>query len=115
MPAARPARQAHALSDRLGPAWAALPAVRRGRVAAADSMRLFSRAGPALADTLELLVELCHPEAQPYGFVARGELVPLPQPAAGGPGTGPAGGGAAGGAAAGGVQAGEGQRELRPA
>jgi len=48
-------------------AWAALPAVRRGAVVAADAVRLFSRAGPALADTAELLLEVLWPEAQPHG------------------------------------------------
>jgi iron complex transport system substrate-binding protein len=62
------AAEAPALAAALGAdAWAALPAVRRGAVVAADAVRLFSRAGPALADTAELLLEVLWPEAQPHG------------------------------------------------
>ena len=62
------AAEAPALAEALGQdAWAALPAVRRGAVVAADAVRLFSRAGPALADTAELLLEVFWPEAQPPG------------------------------------------------
>lgn len=32
-----------------------------------DGVRLFSRPGPLLADTLEALIEALHPEAQPFG------------------------------------------------
>ena len=62
------AAEAPALAAALGAdAWVALPAVRRGAVVAADAVRLFSRAGPALADTAELLLEVLWPEAQPHG------------------------------------------------
>jgi iron complex transport system substrate-binding protein len=62
------AAEAPALAAALGAdAWAALRAVRRGAVVAADAVRLFSRAGPALADTAELLLEVLWPEAQPHG------------------------------------------------
>jgi iron complex transport system substrate-binding protein len=42
--------------------WAALPAVRHGRVYAVDGNAYFSRPGPRIVDSLELLAELTHPE-----------------------------------------------------
>jgi iron complex transport system substrate-binding protein len=42
--------------------WAALPAVRNGRVYAVDGNAYFSRPGPRIVDSLELLAELIHPE-----------------------------------------------------
>jgi iron complex transport system substrate-binding protein len=42
--------------------WEALPAVRQGRVYAVDGNAYFSRPGPRIADSLELLAELIHPE-----------------------------------------------------
>jgi iron complex transport system substrate-binding protein len=42
--------------------WDALPAVRRGRVHAVDGNAYFSRPGPRIVDSLELLAELIHPE-----------------------------------------------------
>jgi iron complex transport system substrate-binding protein len=42
--------------------WAALPAVRQGRVYAVDGNAYFSRPGPRIVDSLELLAELIHPE-----------------------------------------------------
>lgn len=52
------ARQA--LPSRTG--WEALPAVRSGRVYAVDGHAYFSRPGPRIVDSLELLAELIHPE-----------------------------------------------------
>jgi iron complex transport system substrate-binding protein len=43
------------------PGWAALDAVRGGRVYFADGNAYFNRPGPRLADSAELLVELIHP------------------------------------------------------
>ncbi|MFO7168401.1 MAG: cobalamin-binding protein [Chloroflexota bacterium] len=43
-------------------AWGALPAVRRGCVYVADGSAYFSRPGPRIAESLELLAELVHPE-----------------------------------------------------
>jgi iron complex transport system substrate-binding protein len=40
----------------------ALPAVRSGRVFAADGSAYFSRPGPRIVDSLELLAHLLHPE-----------------------------------------------------
>jgi iron complex transport system substrate-binding protein len=42
--------------------WNALPAVRQGRVYAVDGNAYFSRPGPRIVDSLELLAELIHPE-----------------------------------------------------
>ena len=42
--------------------WAALPAVRQGHVYAVDGNAYFSRPGPRIVDSLELLAELIHPE-----------------------------------------------------
>jgi iron complex transport system substrate-binding protein len=42
--------------------WNALPAVRQGRVYAVDGNAYFSRPGPRIVDSLELLAELIHPD-----------------------------------------------------
>jgi iron complex transport system substrate-binding protein len=42
--------------------WEALPAVRTGRVYAVDGNAYYSRPGPRIVDSLELLAELIHPE-----------------------------------------------------
>jgi iron complex transport system substrate-binding protein len=42
--------------------WSALPAVRGGRVYAVDGNSYFSRPGPRLVESLELLAELIHPD-----------------------------------------------------
>lgn len=42
--------------------WKALPAVRANRVYAVDGNAYFSRPGPRMVDSLELLAELIHPE-----------------------------------------------------
>jgi iron complex transport system substrate-binding protein len=47
------------------PHWRALPAVLRGRVAIADGHSFFSRPGPGLVDSLELLAHALHPEIHP--------------------------------------------------
>ena len=54
------AEAAQILPNRNG--WAALPAVRQGRVYAVDGNAYFSRPGPRIVDSLELLAELIHPE-----------------------------------------------------
>jgi iron complex transport system substrate-binding protein len=48
------------LPNRTG--WNALPAVRQGRVYAVDGNAYFSRPGPRVVDSLELMAELIHPE-----------------------------------------------------
>lgn len=47
------------------PGWADLPAVRAGRVFAADGNQFFNRPGPRLVESLEILAEILHPEAFP--------------------------------------------------
>jgi len=42
--------------------WEALPAVRAGRAYVVDGSAYFSRPGPRIVDSLELLAELTHPE-----------------------------------------------------
>ena len=42
--------------------WSALPAVRTGRVYAVDGNAYFSRPGPRIVESLELMAELIHPE-----------------------------------------------------
>jgi len=56
--------------------WEALPAVRQGRVYAVDGNAYFSRPGPRIADSLELLAELIHPELC-AGWGPRGAWQPL--------------------------------------
>jgi iron complex transport system substrate-binding protein len=45
------------------PGWSELAAVRSGRVFFADGNAYFNRPGPRLADTVELLAEMLHPDA----------------------------------------------------
>ena len=44
------------------PGWSSLAAVRSGRVYFADGNAYFNRPGPRLADTVEILAEMLHPE-----------------------------------------------------
>ena len=50
------------------PGWKALSAVRRGRVFLAEGNQLFNRPGPRLAETLEALAEMLHPELFRFGL-----------------------------------------------
>jgi iron complex transport system substrate-binding protein len=58
------------------PGWADLAAVRSGRIYFADGNAYFNRPGPRLADTVEILAEMLHPDvmavSQPPG------LTPVP-------------------------------------
>jgi iron complex transport system substrate-binding protein len=47
------------------PGWGELPAVRDGRVFVTDGASYFSRPGPRLVDSLELLAHVIHPELHP--------------------------------------------------
>jgi iron complex transport system substrate-binding protein len=47
------------------PAWRDLPAVRAGRVYVSDGSQYFSRPGPRLVDSLEILAHALHPESHP--------------------------------------------------
>jgi iron complex transport system substrate-binding protein len=53
------------------PGWAELPAVRAGEVYAVDGSAYFSRPGPRLVDSLEMLAEILHPELFADRFPAR--------------------------------------------
>ena len=45
--------------------WSSLPAVRSGEVWAVDGSAYFSRPGPRIVDSLELLATMLHPDAFP--------------------------------------------------
>jgi iron complex transport system substrate-binding protein len=45
--------------------WESLPAVREGRVYAVNGCAYFSRPGPRLVDSLEIMAEIIHPEIFP--------------------------------------------------
>lgn len=47
------------------PEWAALPAVQSGRVYVVDGSAYFSRPGPRLVDSLEILAHALHPAVHP--------------------------------------------------
>ncbi len=50
---------------RLVPGWQDVPAVRSGRVYVTDGSHYFSRPGPRLVDSLEILAHTLHPEVHP--------------------------------------------------
>jgi iron complex transport system substrate-binding protein len=50
---------------RASPAWRGLPAVEAGRVYVADGSQYFSRPGPRLVDSLEMLAHALHPDLHP--------------------------------------------------
>ena len=56
------------------PGWQNLPAVRSGRVHAVDGCAFFSRPGPRLVDSLEILAEILHPELFAGRFPDRGAV-----------------------------------------
>ncbi len=68
--AERTLRDVPALRSR--PGWADLPAVRSGRVYAVDANAYFSRPGPRLVDSVEILAEILHPSAFAGRFPDRG-------------------------------------------
>lgn len=59
------------------PSWQALPATQTGRVYVADGNAYFSRSGPRLVDSLEMLAHALHPGLHPPG--PQTLLRPLPQ------------------------------------
>lgn len=59
----RTRRELGPLAER--PAWRSLRAVRQGRVYLTDGNAYFNRPGPRLADSLEILTEILHPEQFP--------------------------------------------------
>jgi iron complex transport system substrate-binding protein len=54
------------------PGWSSLRAVRSGRVHACNGSAYFSRPGPRLVDSLEILAEVIHPELWAGRFPDRG-------------------------------------------
>ncbi|MBX9579033.1 MAG: cobalamin-binding protein [Gemmataceae bacterium] len=60
------------------PGWADLPAVRAGRVYVTDGNAYFSRPGPRLVDSLEILAHALHPDVHslPRGLPAARHLTP---------------------------------------
>ena len=54
------------------PVWESLPAVRRNRVYAVNGSAYFSRPGPRIVDSLEILAEIIHPEIFSGCFPGRG-------------------------------------------
>jgi iron complex transport system substrate-binding protein len=53
------------------PGWRDLAAVRAGRVYLAEAKKYFNRPGPRLAETLEILAEMLHPDAFAFGHEGR--------------------------------------------
>ena len=51
--------------------WAALRAVRTGRVCIADGRQFFNRPGPRIAESLEILAEILHPDEFDFGHKGR--------------------------------------------
>ena len=49
-----------------------LNAVRKGRVFIADGSAYFSRPGPRIVDTLEMIASIIHPEVSPEAYLGRG-------------------------------------------
>lgn len=54
------------------PGWSSLRAVQFGRVLVADGNQYFNRPGPRLAETLEILAEMFHPELFAFGHRGSG-------------------------------------------
>jgi iron complex transport system substrate-binding protein len=54
------------------PGWRDLRAVREGRVAVADGNQYFNRPGPRVAEGLEIMAEILHPDAFDFGHAGRG-------------------------------------------
>ena len=67
---ARTRREMPALTDR--PDWRALQAVRNGRVYVTDGNQYFNRPGPRIAESLEILAEILHPDDFHFGHEGRG-------------------------------------------
>ncbi len=54
------------------PGWKTLRAIREGRVYITDGNQYFNRPGPRLAESLEILAEIIHPEAFHFGHEGSG-------------------------------------------
>jgi iron complex transport system substrate-binding protein len=62
---ARTRQEMAALASR--PGWDDLRAVRAGRVFATDGNQYFNRPGPRLVESLEIVAEILHQDAFPFG------------------------------------------------
>jgi iron complex transport system substrate-binding protein len=62
------------------PGWSELSAARAGRVYLAEANQFFNRPGPRLAETLEIVAEILHPESFTFGHEGTGwrRLAPAP-------------------------------------
>ena len=67
---ARTLQEMHSLSGR--PEWKSLKAVPAGRVFVADGNQYFNRPGPRLAESLEILAEIIHPNVFHFGHEGSG-------------------------------------------
>ena len=63
-------KEAEALAAR--PGWSDLSAVRAGRVYITNGSDYFNRPGPRLADSLEIMAEILHPQAFRFGHEGTG-------------------------------------------
>ena len=63
------------------PGWQELPAVTSGRVWAVNGSAYFSRPGPRIVDSLEILAEILHPELFRGSFPDRGATPAVYRPA----------------------------------
>ncbi len=54
------------------PQWSELPAVKKGEIYIADGHQYFNRPGPRLAESLEILGEILHPETFHFGHEGTG-------------------------------------------
>ena len=54
------------------PGWSKLKAVQGGQVFLADGNQYFNRPGPRLAESLEIMAEILHPQAFPFGWEGKG-------------------------------------------
>jgi iron complex transport system substrate-binding protein len=66
----RTLEEMHLLSDK--PEWKSLKAVVSARVVVADGNQYFNRPGPRLAESLEILAEIIHPNVFHFGHEGRG-------------------------------------------
>ncbi len=66
----RTRKEAHSLTQR--PEWQKLQAVQNGQVYITDGNSYFNRPGPRLADSLEILAEIIHPDIFQYGYEGKG-------------------------------------------
>jgi iron complex transport system substrate-binding protein len=59
------------------PGWSSLPAVAKGRVYIVDASAYFSRPGPRIVDSLEILAAIIHPELFTGKFPVRAIQAPM--------------------------------------